>query len=126
MIANVEKTNCLLLLGDVTIRLYNEMFENVTLQKYWGPIVRSDLRWTNLINYKKNKARGAFFFLKLNFPLSTPSDVKYNVCLSTVLSIIRFGLQVWHADMQLPRLLENFQKFCFQWIFGCRFPVPKK
>ena len=52
MIANVEKTKCLLLSGDVTTRLCDEIIENVTLQKDLGLIVTSNLKWTNLIEYK--------------------------------------------------------------------------
>ena len=50
MIANVEKTKCLLLSSDVTIRLCDEFFENVTLQKHLGSIVTSNLEWTTQIN----------------------------------------------------------------------------
>ena len=61
MIANVEKTKCLSISGDVTIRLCDEIIENVTLQKDLGLIVTSNDKRTNHINYKLNKARRAFF-----------------------------------------------------------------
>ena len=51
---NVETTKCLLLSGDVTIRLCDEIFVNVTLQKGLGLMVTSNLKWTNHINYKIN------------------------------------------------------------------------
>ena len=102
------------------------MIENISLHKDLGLIVTSNLKWTNHINYKINKARRAFFLLKSTIPWSTPSNVKYNLYLSTVLSIILYGSQVWHADMQMLKKLENFQKFCFLWIYGTRLSYSEK
>ena len=116
MIANVEKTECLLLWGDVTIRLCDEIIRKVTLQICLGIIVTSNLKWTIHFNYGINRARRAFFLLKS----TTPLVFKYNLNMSTVVSIILYGSRVWQADTQMLGKLQNFQNFCFHWIFGCR------
>ena len=50
MIAIVEKTKYLLLSGDVTIRICDEIIENVTLPKDLDLIFKNNLKWTNQIN----------------------------------------------------------------------------
>ena len=68
---------------------------------------------------QNKQSKKSLLLLKYSIPWSKPSDVKYNLHLSTVLSII-FPAQVWHADTQLLKKLENFQKFRFHTVFVCR------
>ena len=79
------------------LQLDSDEIIEATLQKHLGLIVTSNLKWTNHINYKLNKARRTIFLLKTTNPSSTPSDVNYNLYMTTVVSIIFYGSQVWHA-----------------------------
>ena len=72
-----------------------------------------------------NERKRAFFILKSTFTWSTPLDVEYDLHMSTVVSINLYASQVWHADTQMLRKLENSQKLCFYWFLTVDCPNPE-
>ena len=59
-----------------------------------------------------------FYSLKQRIPWQTPSDKKFNLYSSLVLSVLLYGIPSWSPNITRLKSLENFQKQCFRWIFG--------
>ena len=118
MVANFVKTNCLNFRGLSVVTMNDCPLKNVEHIKDLGIIVSHNLKWTEHVQTKLTKARRCFYSLKQRIPWQTPSDKKFNLYSSLVLSVLLYGIPSWSPDITRLKSLENFQKQCFRWIFG--------
>ena len=91
MLANVLKTKSPIFRGNVSVLLGDEVVENVKHQKDLGIIISHDFKWTNHLSKKLTKAQNLLFFFRSTVPWSSPSAIKFNIYLSTILSVIKLS-----------------------------------
>ena len=78
------------------------------------------LKWTDSVQMRVTKARRSFYSLKRKIPWQTPSEKKFNLYFSQVLFALLYGIPSWSPDITRLKIMENFQKQCFKWIFGTK------
>ena len=120
MIANLGMTNCLKFKGLTSVTMNDCLLKNVDYTKDLGVIVSHNLKWTDSVQMKLTKARRSFYSLKQKIPWQTPSEKKFNLLFSQVLSVLLFWIPSWSPDITSLTLMEIFQKLCFKWIFGTK------
>ena len=120
MIANLGKTNCLNFRGLTSVTMNDCLLKKVEYTKDLGIIVSHSLKWTASVQMRVTKAQRSFYSLKQKIPWQTPSEKEFNLYISQLLSVLLNGIPSWSPDITRLKIMENFQKQCFKWIFGTK------
>ena len=99
MIANLGKTNCLNFRGLTSVTMNDCLLKEVEYTKDLGIIVSHSLKWTDSVQMRVTKAQRSFYSLKQKIPWQTPSENKFNLYFSQVLSVLLFGIPSWSPDI---------------------------
>ena len=96
------------------------LLKKVEYTKDLGIIVSHSLKWMDYVQMRVTKAQRSFYSLKQKIPWQTPSEKKFNLYFSQKLSVLLYGIPSWSPDITRLKIMENFQKQCFKWIFGTK------